>query len=285
MGDSSLVNASRAQEVFLHEVLEVWLRIIGTEEIMAWADLAIEASVFRVHVVDSPMTVASTEDEEATEEADTEIGLVDIRRIRDRISTIEMATSHMLIEIGRTALTDGAMLTLKEDPLITEEIASETNREARAEASRGLLRRILPRRTILGAEVNLIQMGQQRGFRRKSNRRRAVTVILKTITVTMKTCKRMSGSTVTKQDIMKKINKACQTTKTILAKLYNTLYLSRKDMISFHLTLQTKILLQHLYMMSQILMMQILQRRQRSLSALKVLFQLWRNLFMNLIHF
>lgn len=165
---------------------------------MAWAeDLAIEASVFRVHVVDSPMIVASTEDEEATEEADTEIGLVDILRIRDRISTIEMVTSHMLTEIGRTALTDGATLTLKEDPLITEEIASETNREARAEASRGLLRRILPRRTILGAEVNLIQTGQQRGFRRKSNRRRAVTVILKTITVTMKTCKRMSGSTVT----------------------------------------------------------------------------------------
>ena len=117
---------------------------------MAWAeDLAIEASVFRVPVVDSPMTVASTEDEEATEEADTEIGLVDMLRIRDRISTIEMVTSHMLTEIGRTglfkvnlyldltrnfsALTDGGMLTLKEDPLITEEIASETNREARAE--------------------------------------------------------------------------------------------------------------------------------------------------------
>ena len=70
---------------------------------MGWAeDLDTEASVSRVHAVDSRMIAASTEDEEATKEEDTEAGLADQSSIRDRISTSEMVTSSTRTEIGRT---------------------------------------------------------------------------------------------------------------------------------------------------------------------------------------
>jgi len=234
------VNASRAKEVFLREVLEVWLTIIGTEQMgMAWEEeLDTEASVSRAPVVDFRMIVASTEDEQATEK-DTAVGtlLAHQSSIRDRTFTSEMVT-----ETGRTAPTDGAMLTLKET-LITDEIESGTNREARVEAFLGLLRRIHRRRRILGAVVNLMDIQtEQRGFRRKSNRRK--TVILKTIIVTMKTRKRMDGST--------KRN-TCQTAKIILTRTSNTLYLSRKETTNLQLNRQMKIQRQHRYTMSQIL--------------------------------
>jgi hypothetical protein len=115
---------------------------------------------------------------------------------------------------------------------------------------------------------------EQRGFRRKSNRRKAV--LLKTITVTMKTRKRMDG--LTRRDAAKKLNKTCQTAKIILTRTSNTLYLSRKETTNLQLSRQMKIQRQHRYTMSQIL----IQVRLKILNAIVILPKKWRSISISL---